>query len=396
VVTDFGVTVHLTDHVRFVESFRFNNWHKPASIVESLLYFYNAATVTGGNATLAPAAPPTLLLHNASSNPDATTRNTFRFLKSDIKSNQAELQADFTHFIGGRLGYRFRHRTIADEEVQTATRTFLPTFAAAPCVAPCTNTVTTAGDEGELDTFDYTEHTGILGLWIRPLQQMHFNFDTELTSSGSLETRVSPRHQQQYRAEFSYSPVPWATVGASMNLVERRNHNVDTDYDGHVRNFGLDFTFAPNDRIGVDAAYNFTDFQQNANICYIGQNTGVASLPCPTFTGLFTTLGNFTNTDDFVHLAVRVKPVKRLSLALGYGITASDGTVLRLNSLQPFGVLNSRWQTPMAQIGIGLTSSLFFNAGWNYYGYGEDDVIGPTAGRNFHSNIATLSLKYAF
>jgi hypothetical protein len=399
VVTDWGVTVHLTDHVRLVDTFRFHNWHKPASIAETLLYFVNAATAGSANATLPIATyPASLLLHNASSNPDQIARNTFRFLKYDDKSNQFEVQADFTRFLGARVGYRFEHRTLADQGFQTATNTYFPNFPAAPCTAPCSNTVATSGDEAELDSFDFAEHAGIVGLWIRPSDRMRFNFDAELISSGDTETRVSPRHEQQYRGEFSYTPRPWASLGANFNFHEMRNHNVDTTYDGHVRNAGFIVTLAPNDRIGLDLAYNYTNFLQNANICYVGQNTGIPSAPCTATggTGLLATLGNFSNTDHFGNVALRVKPVSRVSLAAGYSVTDSSGNILILNALQPPGMLSSRWTTPMASIGVGVASGVTLNAGWNYYDYGENGAVGPTLPRNFHSNMATLSVRYAF
>lgn len=37
-----------------------------------------------------------------------------------------------------------------------------------------------------------------------------------------------------------------------------------------------------------------------------------------------------------------------------------------------------------------------FNMGWNYYQYGEDSFVGPTASRYFHANSLTESLRYSF
>jgi hypothetical protein len=405
VSADFGITVHLTDRIRLVDSFRFNNWRKPATLIEAATYLYNAATVPlPGNATIAPAAFPTVLLHGSppafSRDPDLLARTSSRFLKQDLKSNQIELQADLERFLGVRLGYRYRHRTIADQELQAVTSTYYPTLPAA-CAGlptPCVISTATSGDEAEVESFDFPEHTGIFGLWFRPTAKLHVNFDTELTSSADIITRVSPRHQQQYRADFSYAPQAWITFGANLNLLERRNHDAGADilYDGHVRNAGFNVMIAPNDRIGVDAAYNYTGFLQNANVCFTGQNTGVVSTPCVFGTGLLETLGNFDSTTHFGSLALRFKPVSRLSLALGYGITDNDGNILRLNALQPFGTLRSRYQQPLASVGIGVTKELTFNAGWNYYQYNENDFVGPTAPRYFHANITTLSLRYAF
>jgi hypothetical protein len=45
---------------------------------------------------------------------------------------------------------------------------------------------------------------------------------------------------------------------------------------------------------------------------------------------------------------------------------------------------------------IDLGHNLAWNAGWNYYQYGEKSFVGPTDSRYFHTNNATLSLRWAF
>ncbi len=402
---DFGATYHLTRHVRLVDTFHFNNWRKPASLIEALMFFYNAASAAGANAALPVAMFPTLLQHNGSSEADLTTGTISRFLKNEVKSNQIELQLDTSRFVGFRAGYRYRHRMIADQELQNTLATYYPVFpATGPCAGmpagPCTVPTVTSGDEAELSSLDFPEHTGIAGLWIRPTDKMHFNFDAELTSSGDIITRISPRHQQQYRADFSYTPKQWVTFGANFNLLERWNHTATVEFGGHSRNIGFNVTASPNDRIGVDLAYNYTGFEQNTLVCFVGTNTGVTGPACPPSDeggpGLTQTLGYFNEPVHFGSIALRVKPTSRVSASVGYSVTDTDGSVLRLNALQPLGALSSRWQQPLAALGIGITKELFFNAGWNYYQYSERDFVGPTLPRYFHANIATLSLRYAF
>ncbi len=394
---DFGVTIHLSNRFRVVDTFRFNNWREPGNFLETALYGYNAATAGAASAALPVATyPPTTLFHSSSSSPDMVVTNTGRFLKEDIKSNEIQLQADLSEHFGGRLGYRVRRRTVADQESSVAMNTYYPVFASAPCTAPCTVTVATAGDEAELDSFSFDEHTGIFGLWIRPVSKMRFNLNTEFTSAGDFITRISPRHQQQYRASFSYAPQSWVTFGASLNILERRNHSANVDFNGHVRNAGFSVMVAPNDRIGLDLAYNYSGFLQDANVCFTGTNTGVTGVACPDGAGLTLVLGNFEETNHFGSFALRVKPVKRVQAAIGYSITDTSGNILNLNALQPLGPLSSRYQQPLAMVGVEVVKRVTLNAGWNYYQYSESDVVGPTASRYFHSNITTLSLRYAF
>ena len=62
----------------------------------------------------------------------------------------------------------------------------------------------------------------------------------------------------------------------------------------------------------------------------------------------------------------------------------------------PLGPLSSTYQSPLAGLTLNVHKNITFKADWNYYQYGEDSFVGPTAPRYFHANNTTLALRYAF
>jgi hypothetical protein len=91
-----------------------------------------------------------------------------------------------------------------------------------------------------------------------------------------------------------------------------------------------------------------------------------------------------------------LKPIKRLTAVVGYGLTRSQGDETILNPLQPFGPLQFTYHQPVGSLSYEFVKNVSFNAAWNYDQYHEDSFTGPTAPRYFHDNRTTLSLRYEF
>jgi len=73
---------------------------------------------------------------------------------------------------------------------------------------------------------------------------------------------------------------------------------------------------------------------------------------------------------------------------------------LILSPTAPSGPLNSFWAQPVAGFEYRFAKGWTGKAYWGYHGYHEDetaqspqDIFVP---RNFHANLVTLSLRYAF
>jgi hypothetical protein len=191
-----------------------------------------------------------------------------------------------------------------------------------------------------------------------------------------------------------------------MNLVENRNNESDTQLKGHYRNYGLTTTLLPGQRFNIDLSYNYSDALQNAFICYNGTfiAPGTVVNGCPTWTAA-TNADNpnpnsiysiYDNNIHYFSAIVMVKPVKRLTANLGYGVTQSDGNTSLLNILQPLGTLRSTYHQPLASLRFDVVNAWSLNAYWNYDQYSEGSFAGPTLPRSFHDNRTVLSVRYAF
>ena len=89
-----------------------------------------------------------------------------------------------------------------------------------------------------------------------------------------------------------------------------------------------------------------------------------------------------------------MKPISRLTTAIGYTITSSNGDTLILNPIAPTGPLAFNYHLPSASLAFDITKNLTYKTGWNYYDYNEKSFPGPTLPRDFRGNTFTLALRY--
>lgn len=190
-----------------------------------------------------------------------------------------------------------------------------------------------------------------------------------------------------------------------MNLLGDSNDDAAVDYHGHSRDYAFNATLNPRARMGVDLAYNYTGFLQSALICFNDTPPAGVILPVVTDAGscaandpanpLLTT-GGYQSSTHYGMTALMLKPAPRVTTRLGYSVTSVGGTIPQFNILQPQGSLAYNYYQPLADIDVAIVRDLAWHLGYNYYQYGEKDVVGPTLPRYFHANNVTVSLKYAF
>jgi hypothetical protein len=231
------------------------------------------------------------------------------------------------------------------------------------------------------------------------------NFDLEHTNYDNVIVRMTPRKESRYRLQTTYTPLAWVVLGGSLNILQDANNDTLTNYIGHNRNYGATASIAPNDRFGMDLAYNYNDVIQNALICFSDTPPLGVTLPfvnnaasCAANDPTNPLLGNsyYTNHTHFGMGTVRFKPAKRVTANLGLSITNVDGSIPQLNILQPLGATQYKYYQPVANLSVDVGHKMSWNSGWNYYQYAEGSFVGPTAPRYFHANSLTESLRYAF
>ncbi len=380
-----GVTIHLTDKLRVSDYFRWFNWRVPSS---------GLITTATTPVTGAPTNVGTFFV---------------AFWKEERKENEAELEYDFTHAIGARVGYRYTHRFLFDRDESADVD---PSQEGPPAPGEF--------DTGAPDQGKAMMHTGLFGLWIRPNEKFRANFDMEVTRTGVSVagdeftgttassfvvgnlTRITPRQEQQYRGRISYTPRRWAVLSGSFNFNKQTNNTPTDSFVFRNRNGGFAAMLVPSDRYSFDLSYNWNGYQQNAFICPIGLLPGlpfgepITSAVCPGVPGYYQTLGRFDNVVQFVSALARFKVIPRVTFTAGYSLVNSDGSQLYTDALMVPGTVKSNFHRPLADIELGITKNVAAKAGWNYYGYNEKAFFGPTLPRDFHANTGTVSLRYQF
>lgn len=402
---DLGATYHLTDHVRISDTFRFVNQRYP-------IFGINLTNTTPGTTASTPSGPSV-----------ATAAGQLEGLFLDTKLNETMFEFDVGKHAGVNVGYRYTRRLITfsgqgfDVDPVTGERS-IPTEA-----------------ETGFDRFEIPQHSAIGSAWFQPSSKFRFNADAELSSAGinfrtvdptttpatdfsinglTTFTRITPRHEQQYRARATFEPMRHVAMTGALNIWEQRNTLSNIEYRFHNRNYGFTATVTPNDRIMVDFAYNYQDILQNALICFVASGTPAAgSFPgtvvssagaCPLVAAPYLgTGGDYTDQTHFGSIMLRVKPVKRATLSAGYSIVSTDGNYTVLDALQPLTPTKFDYIRPLAAVEIDLLHGLALKGSYNYYDYNEHgssaDVFGsggPTFPRDFHAHVGTLALRYSF
>lgn len=370
-VADLGATFHFTKHLRLVETFRFWSYRIP----ENFDLTETDWLVPGVSSCKPPAC--SLLTPISSTVPVVSTTSDQLSFNQKWTRNQDDLIWDASKHYGGRVGFRYDDRVFNQLNLTT-------------------------GDEDHIPIHGYT---ALLGFWLRPTTALRFNFDWDHTNNDNSIVLIGSRKESRYRILANYTPKPWAVLGASMNLWQNSNGNAYTDYRGHNRNYGFTASLAPKEHFGLDLAFNYTDYLQNAFICFNDADTSLAVVVAAgscTANGYndsknpLLTYGFYTSQTYYGLASVMFRPISRVTLQLGYSITSVAGDTPQFNILQPLGSLEYNYAQPLANLAVDLGHNLTAKAGWNYYQYGEGSFVGPTDSRYFHANNTTLALRWAF
>lgn len=394
VSADAAATWTVTTKFRIADEFRFWNWRIPGQA-------NNVTNSLFGTSLLLPPSST----HNANSPADNASAVSSLFLGQDLKLNSFHLEYDFTKRFGGRLGHRYRHRVITHRDVELATGLFLPTMPQRGACAgkplqpdgSCTASTTTS----DADETTINEHSLLLGLWIRPLDSLRVSYDQELMSADNAFTRISPRQLQHYKLRATYKPAPWMSFAGTVNVYEARNNVAQINHLEHSRNYGFSASIAPEDRWSVDLGYNYTGIFSQTNICFIfGFGPPPPGFgPCPVIGSPVPLQGIsiYNNKLNYGYADVMLKPIKRVTLKMGYGIDSVTGNTLILNPNSPPGPLNFNYHRPYGSVAIDLGRGWSGKAGWGFYDYNEKGTaIDPIGQRSFRGNLVNLSAVYSF
>jgi len=400
-VGDFGLTYHVTPRLRLVDNFRVDNF----SIPTGWQYLTNTlvgATLTSNPNIFDPATcPPPFTAaacpqHNASSGPDVNQDFLNQFLRQDTKLNTFQVEYDFSRRVTGYVGYRYERREITDNDSDIQLQTFFPTLpnrgncSGLPLVnGVCTVTLTDSGT----DFVPINGHSALVGFSARPTDKLRVSFDSELYYADNVFTRIAPRHLQVYRMRAAYKPESWLNLGGTVSIRENRNNTADIGNLQHNRSYAISAVVAPAQaRWGFDLSYDYSDIFSQTNICFVATPAPANTLSCGT--PFLQGVSVYNSRAHYGAGSVYLKPMSRVTAAIGYTITSSTGDTLILNPNAPTGPLSFNYHLPAASLVVQLSKTLFYKTGWNFYDYNEKSAAGPTLPRDFRGNVFTMSLRY--
>ena len=405
VSADGSATIHITDRLRLVETFRFRNFSVAGDFLNLQANYFNSASL-GGASLLYPIAsfPATNLFHNPGAPADIVNEFNVNLAAQNTKQNDFQAQYDITRSFGVRAGFLWTNDTIQPGESYQAALgdIYYPIVAnRGNCPGPplnpdgsCTFTGVIAPWGGPTTTIN--RYSGLVGAWFRQGTALDANLNVQYGQSDNWVYRIDPIGFFKINGNFGYAPRPWLTFGGNLLLQHSKNDSSDLAYNQHNYSVMFDTTVMPNAHWGLDVGYSFDAIQQNTNVCFAGTVVPTNSYTCNNDPTLLETYGFYETHTQYGNVAVTLNPVNRVNLRLGYSIVDNQGSTTIFNPLLPPGPLASTFQSPLAAIDVAVHKNVTFKGGWNYYQYADGAFVGPTASRYFHANLTTLGLQYAF
>jgi hypothetical protein len=377
---DFSAIYNLTDKLRLVDFFRYDNWRIPGQWEELAQNLFATPPGVGQSgltlpistitpATLAancPAAPFNQAgcpQHSSSSLADMEDQLFTRFLGQNLKSNTFQVEYDFNRRLNWRVGYQYTNRKIANFNAATdIAEIYLPGGATgnagnfflaarsdcaatagvlpAECTLNPNGSITEIGPEAGNDTprniVNINENALLLGVTARPIDKLRINGDMSIGYNDASFTRISPRQIQNYKLHVNYKPQPWASLDGSINIRENRDNVLTVDNLEHDRSYSFSVMLTPQSRLSVDFGYTYLDFFSTIDICYAGTTVAGVTTPCPIIGGA-SPLGatnRYQSTTHFAYGNVIWKPFKRVTAMIGYSGSFTRGTSIYFNQPQ--------------------------------------------------------------
>lgn len=339
---DWSGVYAITDKLRILDTFRYDNWRIPGTWNTLDTAVYGTPSPAPGvvglllspgtfNSTTCTQAfnynQATCPQHTASSAADITNEIASQFLAQNIKSNTLELQYDFNRRYNAHVGYLYTNRTIASMATAfdvgeftfpggptgTAANDFLaargdcapvPPPAGTPPTVPAvlpagcmlittgplagaveegspTNIIPEAGNDTSRNITTINENALLLGFAARPIDALRITSDFAFGYNDESFTRIDPRQVQSYKIHANYKPRPWATLDGAVEIHENRDNVATVNNLEHDRSYSFAAILTANSRLTVDFGYNYWDVYTQSLICFAYSQTSANPAPPP-------------------------------------------------------------------------------------------------------------------
>lgn len=266
----------------------------------------------------------------------------------------------------------------------------------------------------------------VLGTSITPSRTLRINVnaDTLNWKAANSETptntytRIAPNKSYHVRARAVANPAKWVNFAVMANDFEGKNDDPLVNHREHNRNFSFATQLIPNEQVSFDFNYTHDDVYSTTDMCYIFVATATYPLPAgaqgstgtclqtasnpggtlPTQSAasqLYLGNGTYSAPANFFSGAFTFAPSKYFRFNGGARVTSNDGRGEFLNPLMVPGALNSKVVSPFSDLVVNIAPQWAWHGNWVHHGYKEAGGPGPAA-RNFHGDVVTLGVRYAF
>lgn len=341
------------------------------------------------NLTLFPTSPFTVVSNTSVANvrtvgdnaftqinnsPVVLSRVNFQFLGIRLVTNSTDVRYRVSKKFDVFTGLRYADRQIRSTEAAT------------------TGTGVLGGISAEQSNHLWA---GAAGINWQPVNGLRVHLEGEV---GRNSTPFVPISQANYhtlygRTQYRHKTM---TLGASYQQNYNNNSITITSYSSRARTYTADTSWTPKSRLSFDASYSKLHLDSVGGIAFF------AGTPFPSLvTGLSSI---YVSNIHSLNLGVRLTPMKRTDLYLGYNLTKDTGDGRASLAPQPSAAgqvfynvqtFPLTYQAPLVRLSIQLREKLRWNAGYQYYGYHEQFGV-LSQNQNYRANTGYTSLLWSF
>lgn len=386
---DFGIEAELTKWFSVSDSFDYRYFRTEGNKTLVVQTWANVAATTGGTAPVPTAnfnvnTPLSALTYKTTTTPDGDSIN------QKIERNTVLGVFTISPQIRISGGWRFDNRNVNNAD----------------------------------DNLTWHQNGLVAGAAITPSRtfRANVNLDTLSWKSANSDTptntytREAPNKVYHVRARAVATPANWVNFAITGNDFEGKNDDPLVNHKEHNRSFSLATQVIPNEQVSFDFNYSHDDVFSETDLCYSfvptaavplpkgAANSGTCvysadnpgGLPSPTSTTvLYLGNGTYNAPATFFSGALTYSPSKYFRFNGGARLTNNSGSAEMLNPLMVPGALNSKVVSPFSDLVINIAPQWAWHGNWVHHGYQEAGGPGPAA-RNFHGDVVTLGVRYAF
>lgn len=266
------------------------------------------------------------------------------------------------------------------------------------------------------DDLTWHQNWMLLGGVVQPSNMFRFNVNYDRMRSKSATsatpsntyTREAPDKIDHLRLRATVKPAKWINFSVTGNDYSAKNDDPLVNHLEHNHDFSFGTQLIPNETLSLDINYAHDDVFSVTDLCYIytgagltagASNSGTCALTDSNPNGASSYyLGNgyYDAPETFFSGAINFAPSKYFRFNGGATVNSQRGQAEQLNPLMVPGALDSKVVSPFADLMVNIAKQWAWHGNWVHHGYSEGGPAGTTAPRNFHGDVVTLSVKYAF